>query len=156
MKIERKIRKRYDRKEPPQDYLKYWRVIRYWVRAVYGLTTPDLEMLLFLHSEQIFSKDKFSEFEEIMSWDKNRFERLRQEGWIIVWKKREGKKKALYEISHKGKKLVRIVYKKLNGEEISERNPLFLKGASYMDKVYRNVIIEMNKTIKQQRHLSQE
>lgn len=156
MKIERKIRKRYDRKEPPQDYLKYWRVIRYWVKAVYGLTTPDLEMLLFLHSEQIFSKDKFSEFEEIMSWDKNRFERLRQEGWIIVWKKREGKNKALYEISHKGKKLVRIVYKKLNGEEISERNPLFLKGASYMDKVYRNMIIEMNKTIKQQRHLSQE
>jgi len=113
-------------------------------------------MLLFLHSEQIFSKDKFSEFEEIMSWDKNRFERLRQEGWIIVWKKREGKKKALYEISHKGKKLVRLVYKKLNGDEISERNPLFLKGASYMDKVYRNIIIEMNKTIKQQRHLSQE
>jgi len=33
MKIEKKIRKRYDRKEPPQDYLKYWRVIRYWVKS---------------------------------------------------------------------------------------------------------------------------
>ena len=28
--------------------------------------------------------------------------------------------------------------------------------ASYMDKVYRNMIIEMNKFIKQQRHLSPE
>ena len=156
MKIDKKIRKTYDRKTPSNDYLKYWRVVRYWVKAKYGLTTPDLEMLLFLYSEQIFTKDKFSDFKEIMSWDKNRFERLRQEGWIIVWKKREGKNKALYEVSHKGKKVVGIVYKKLNGEEISERNPLFLKSANYMDKVYRNMIIEMNKSIKRQRHLSQE
>jgi len=156
MKIDKKIRKTYDRKTPSNDYLKYWRVVRYWVKAKYGLTTPDLEMLLFLYSEQIFTKDKFSEFKEIMSWDKNRFERLRQEGWIIVWKKREGKSKALYEVSHKGKKVIGMVYKKLNGEEISERNPLFLKSANYMDKVYRNMIIEMNKSIKRQRHLSQE
>jgi hypothetical protein len=156
MKIDKKIRKTYDRKTPSNDYLKYWRVVRYWVKAKYGLTTPDLEMLLFLYSEQIFTKDKFSDFKEIMSWDKNRFERLRQEGWIIVWKKREGKNKALYEVSHKGKKVIGMVYKKLNGEEISERNPLFLKSANYMDKVYRNMIIEMNKSIKRQRHLSQE
>ena len=156
MKIDKKIRKTYDRKTPSNDYLKYWRVVRYWVKAKYGLTTPDLEMLLFLYSEQIFTKDKFSDFKEIMSWDKNRFERLRQEGWIIVWKKREGKNKALYEVSHKGKKVVGMVYKKLNGEEISERNPLFLKSANYMSKVYRNMIIEMNKSIKRQRHLSQE
>lgn len=156
MKIDKKIRKTYDRKTPSNDYLKYWRVVRYWVKAKYGLTTPDLEMLLFLYSEQIFTKDKFSDFKEIMSWDKNRFERLRQEGWIIVWKKREGKNKALYEVSHKGKKVIGMVYKKLNGEEISERNPLFLKSANYMSKVYRNMIIEMNKSIKRQRHLSQE
>ena len=44
------IRANYDRKEPTHDYLKYWRIIRYWVKATYGLTTPDLEMLLFLYS----------------------------------------------------------------------------------------------------------
>ncbi len=46
----------------------------------------------------------------------------------------------------------------LNGEEIAESahsNPLFRHDASYMDKVYRNMIVEINDFIKQQRHLSQ-
>jgi len=55
--------------------------------------------------------------------------------------------------------MIRTVYRKLNGDEIGESpniNPLFKLDASYMDKQYRNMIIEMNKFIKQQRHLSQE
>ena len=43
----------------------------------------------------------------------------------------------------------------LSGEEIPtsrQGNPLFLKNVSYNDKVYRNMIIEMNKLIKQQQH----
>ena len=40
------------------DYLKYWRVIRYFVKAKYGLSTADLEVLLFLYSEKYFGKGK--------------------------------------------------------------------------------------------------
>ena len=127
------IRKNYDRVQPSHDYMKYWRVIRYWAKAKYKIGTPDIDMLFFLYSEQIFNKTKFKEFEECMSWDEPRFHRLLKEGWIHI-------------------------YKKLNGEEIGESpqaNPLFRHDASYMDKVYRNMIIEMNQFIKQQRHLSQ-
>ena len=52
-----------------------------------------------------------------------------------------------------------MIYKKLNGEEIAETahaNPLFRNDASYMDKVYRQSIVDMNDFIKQQRHLAQE
>jgi|TARA_R110000822_G_scaffold28198_7_gene83930 hypothetical protein len=150
------LRKNPDRKEPGYDYLKYWRVIRYWVKSKYGLSTPDLDMLLFLYSEQIFSKTQFKEYEELMSWDINRFDRLLRDNWIHVWRKRSGGQKTLYELSYKGKRTIDTIYKKLNGEEISERNPLFLKSASYMDKVYRNQIKELNKSTIQQRHLSQE
>ena len=55
------------------DYLKYWRVVRYFVKAKYGITTAELEMLLFLYSEKYFSKDKFHEFDELISWNVNRF-----------------------------------------------------------------------------------
>ena len=41
------------------DYLKYWRVIRYFIRAKYKLTTADIETLLFLKTESYFGKDKF-------------------------------------------------------------------------------------------------
>ena len=60
-----------------QDYLKYWRVVRYFIKKKYNLTTSDLEMLLFLKSEGRFSKENFQEFNELLSWDKSRFERLR-------------------------------------------------------------------------------
>ena len=47
------------------DYLKYWRVIRYFIKAKYDLTTADLDMLLFLKSEGRFDKDKFDDFNEM-------------------------------------------------------------------------------------------
>lgn len=147
------------RKSPPNDYLKYWRVIRYFVKAKYGIGTAELDMLLFLYSEKYFSKDKFDEFDELLSWDVNRFDKLLRDGWITVFRKRSGKTKALYEVSYKGRRMLGSMYKKLNGEEIPVSpsvNPMFQKNVSYTDKVYRNMIKEMNAFIKQQRHLPHE
>ena len=33
------------------DYLKYWRVIRYFIKAKYGLSQAELDVILFLKSE---------------------------------------------------------------------------------------------------------
>ena len=139
------------------DYLKYWRVIRYFIKAKYGLSQADLDMLLFLYSEDYFSKDKFKEFDKLLSWNVNRFDKLLRDGWIEVFRKRAGKTKGLYELSYKSKRMINSIYKKLNGEEIpsSEHNPIFHRNVKYTDKVYRNFIKEMNKTIKQQQRLSQ-
>ena len=144
---------------PKYDYMKYWRVIRYWVKAKYKITNPELEMLLFLHGEGLFNKHRFKEFEQCMSWDKPRFYKLLKDGWVVVWRKRQGKTATLYQLSYKGKRMIDNVYKKLNGDAIGEspsNNPLFLSNVSYADKVYRNQIIEMNKFIKQQQRLSPE
>ena len=137
------------------DYLKYWRVIRQFIKVKHGLTQSDLDMLLFLKSEEYFSKDKFKEFASLIGWDRNRFEKLRQLGWIEVFRKRMGKRKALYQLSQKGKRVTTSIYKYLNGKEIptsNDGNPMFLRNVSYTDKVYRNFIIKMNAFIKQQRH----
>ena len=80
------------RREPSHNYLKYWRVIRFWVQAKYKLTTPDLEMMLYLYSEDIFNKEQFKKYEEIMSWDEKRFRMLLRDGWIHVWRKRRARK----------------------------------------------------------------
>ena len=137
---------------PSHDYLKYWRVIRYWVKAKYKIGTPDIDMLLFLYSEDIFNKTKFNEFEELMSWDVNRFDQLLKNGWVHVWRKKRGKETTLYELTYKAKRLVNLIYRKLNGEEIGEdhrTNPLFRKDASFMDKVYRQSIIKLNEERKE-------
>ena len=140
--------------KPGYDYMKYWRVIRYWAKAKYDIGTPDIEMMFFLYSEHIFNKTKFKEFEQCMSWDEPRFHRLLKEGWISLWRKRGIGEAALYELSYKGKRLVTAIYQKMNGEEIGETaniNPLFRHDASYMDKVYRNMIVEMNDFIKKEK-----
>jgi len=64
------------------NYLKYWRIVRYFINAKYGISQPDLEMLIFLSDEHYFTKAKFKEFNKVFSWDKDRFERLRRNGWI--------------------------------------------------------------------------
>ena len=141
------------------DYLKFWRVIRYFVKAKYNLTQADLDVLLFLYSESYFSKDKFKDFDKLLSWDKNRFDRLLRDGWIVVFRKRSGKRKALYELSYKGRRCVNSIYKKLSGEEIptaQTANPMFKKNVSYSDKVYRNMIEEMNATTRQQQRQAPE
>ena len=146
-------------KSKVDDCLKYWRVIRYFIKQKYGLTTADLDMLLFLYSEEIFSKKKFEEFDNLLAWDGKRFDRLYKEGWIEVFRKRKKTTKSMYSISYKTERVISGIYKKLSGEEIPTSltgNPIFAKNVCYTDKVYRNMILEMNKIIKQQRHRSPE
>jgi hypothetical protein len=139
---------------PSHDYLKYWKVVRYFVKAKYKINTADLDMLLFLYSEKYFGKSQFKEFNELLSWDVNRFSRLLRDGWIQVFRKRQGNKKTLYELSYKGKRMISSVYSKLNGEEIPmdrSNNPMYAKNVSFSDKVYKNFITDMNKYIREQR-----
>ena len=141
------------------DYLKYWRVIRYFIKRQYNLTTAELEMLLFLNSEDIFSRDKFEEFEQLMPWSDNRFFKLKKQGWTELFRPKTSRRKPLYQLSYKTNRLISSVYKKLNGQEIpvtSKRNKLFAKNVKYTDKVYRRMIKDMNKFIRQQRHPSPE
>jgi hypothetical protein len=140
-----------------EDYLKYWRVVRYFIKAKYGLTTADLDMLLFLSSEGYFGKDDFAKFNELLTWDKGRFKRLRDEGWIEPFRE-DGKRKALYQNSYKTVRMISSIYNKLEGREIPESpssNPIFRKNVPYTHKVYRNFIKEMNKFIRQQPRPSQ-
>ena len=146
-------------KSKVNDCLKYWRVIRYFIKQKHGLTTADLDMLLFLYSEDIFSKEKFEEFDNLLSWDEDRFDRLLRDGWIEVFRRRRKKFKTLYGLTFKTQRVISSIYKKLSGEEIPtdmSNNPIFAKNVKSSDKVYKKMIISMNESIRQQRHRSPE
>jgi len=152
MKVNTHIRKVYDRRQPKSDYLKYWKVIKQWARAKYNLGTADIEMMLFLYSEGLFTKFQFEEFNEIMSWDKNRFHKMLKDKWIIKWRERQGRESTLYELGFSGKRVCASIYKKLNKEEtIAEdrkNNPMFERSTEYSNKVYRKMIKKMNDEVK--------
>ena len=135
------------RKAPLNDYLKYWKVIKYWVKRKYKINTGDLELMLFLYSEHLFNKTKFEEYNELMSWDNNRFYKLIKEGWIHQWRKKKGKEAALYELTYKAKRMINNVYDKLNGNDFSEsyvNNPVFKHDVKFKDKVVRNYMKKIN------------
>jgi len=141
------VRNNSSRKQPSNDYLKYWKVVKYWVKRKYAISSGDLDLMLFLYSEHLFNKTKFEEFNELMSWDSNRFYRLIKEGWIHKWREKKGKQAALYELTIAGKRMIYNVYKKLNGEKFSEsyvNNPIFKHDVKFRDKVYRNYIKKIN------------
>ena len=83
------------------------------------------------------------------SWDKNRWERLRSEGWIDVWRHRNRTTimYSVFKISWKCSQMISRIYRILLGEEdlhTSERS-VFYKNKSYTDKVYNKAIDDMIK-----------
>lgn len=138
------------------DYLKYWRIVKYYVKAKYGLKEGDLDLLLFLSSEGYFSRDKFTEFEKLLSWNRDRFYDLVAAGWIEVFRKKQHKKKNMYNLSDRAKKVVSTVYNILNGDEISVRyidTTVFKRNVAYTDKLYKDFIENMTKNIREKKLL---
>ena len=126
------------------DFLKHWRVVRFYIKKKYNIGQADLDILLFLYSEGRFTRQIFNDYSQIVSWDRKRFKRLVDSGWIITWRKSHGRSFSIYELSHQAKMMISKAYKILLGEEeipqSIKRNPLLKNNAKYLDKVHRNII----------------
>ena len=88
-----------------------------------------------------------------------RFQRLHKDGWFEIFRFRTKNLKTIYEMTSKAKNLVSEVYRKLNGEEIPMSrvaNPMLRRNAKQSEKVYIDMIKEMNEFIRQQRHQTPE
>lgn len=144
----------------PYNFLKYYKVIRQYYKSKFKLSQADLDVLLFMYSEGYFTRRKFKRYDKLLPWDKKRFEDLMNRGWFEIFRPREGNKATIYNMTDKGKLLVRDLYRKLNGQDIpvsSTNNPMMLKRkVRYSEKIYKDMIIEMNKANRQQRHQTPE
>ena len=131
--------------------LKYYRLIRKWACKTYNLKDADLELLLYLDCKVRFTRNEFIDGSYTMSWDKNRWERLRRNGWIEVWRHRNRTtiKYSIYKTSFKCSQLISRIYRIMLGQEdlpTSERS-VFYENKSYTDKVYNKAIDDMIKDI---------
>jgi len=131
------------------NLLKYYRLIRKWACKTYSLKDADLELLIYLDCKNRFTRNDFIDGEYTYSWDKDRWERLRREGWIEVWRHRNRTtiKYSIFQTSQKCKRLISRMYRIMLGEEdlpTSERS-IFYKNKTYTDKVYNKAIDDMIK-----------
>ena len=131
------------------NLLKYYRLIRKWACKTYSLKDADLELLIYLDCKDRFTRNEFINGVYTYSWDKDRWERLRREGWIDVWRERNRitQKYTIYKTSFKSKQLIKRIYRIMLAEEdlpTSERSKFF-NNRSYTDKVYNKAIDDMIK-----------
>ena len=131
------------------NLIKYYRLIRKWACKTYGLKDADLELLIYLDCKERFTRNDFIDGTYTYSWDKNRWERLRSEGWIDVWRHRNRTTimYSVFKTSWKCSQMLSRIYRILLGEEdlpTSERS-VFYKNKSYTDKVYNKAIDDMIK-----------
>lgn len=126
---------------------KYYRLVRRWACKTYDLKDADLELLIYLDCLKRFTRQEFKDGTHAYTWDQNRWARLKKEGWIDIWRKRNRttQKYSIYKVSFKGQQLISRIYRVLLGEEdlpTSERS-VFYKNDTYTAKVMNNAIQKM-------------
>ena len=131
------------------NLFKYYRLVRKWACKTYDLTDADLELLIYLDCKGRFTRKEFIDGIYTMSWDKQRWERLRSEGWIEVWRHRNRTsiKYSIFKTSFKCSQIISRIYRILLGEEdlpTSDRN-IFFKNETYTDKVFNKAMDDMLK-----------
>ena len=131
------------------NLFKYYRLVRKWACKTYDILDADLELLIYLDCKDHFTRNDFIEGTYTFSWDKARWDRLRQDGWIDVWRHRNRTtiKYSVFKTSYKAKRLITRMYNIMLGEEdmpITEASK-FYKNKTYTDKVYNKAIDDMIK-----------
>ena len=132
------------------NLLKHYRIIRKWACKNNGLTDADLELLIYLDCIDMFTINDFKIGTYSYSWDNRRWNRLLQQGWIVVWRTRNRttQKYHIYKVSFKGKQLISRIYRIMLGEEDIPENPdrnKLMKGLTYMDRVLSHSITQLNR-----------
>tara|TARA_R100001015_G_C4625302_1_gene183800 strand:+ start:376 stop:816 length:441 start_codon:yes stop_codon:yes gene_type:complete len=128
---------------------KYYRLVRKWACKTYGLNDADLELLIYLDCKKRFTRQDFIDGTYTYSWDKQRWDRLRKEGFIDVWRHRNRTtiKYSVFKTSFKCSQIISRIYRILLGEEdlpISDRS-VFYNNKTYTDKVFNKAIDDMIK-----------
>jgi len=132
------------------NLFKHYRIIRKWVTRTCDIKEADLELLMYLDSLDLFTKQDFKDGSYSYSWDNRRWNRLLKDGWIVVWRKRNRttQKYHIYKTSVRFKHLLSRIYRIILGEEDIPENTnsnKIMKRNSYMDKVLSFSIENLNK-----------
>ena len=130
--------------------LKHYRIIRKWASRNNDLTDAEIELLIYLDCIDLFTIKDFKLGTYAFSWNNRRWNKLIQNDWIVVWRRRNRttQKYNMYKVSFKGKQLIQRMYRIMLGEDdipTSERRNSIMQGKTYMDKVLQISIENVNK-----------
>ena len=132
------------------NLLKHYRTIRKWACRNNGLTDAEIELLIYLDCIDMFTIDDFKMGSYSFSWNNRRWNKLIQEDWVTVWRKRNRttQKYNIYKVSFKGKQLIRRIYRIMIGDEYiqtCETTNYIMQVKKYMDKLLQTSVYNVNR-----------
>jgi hypothetical protein len=135
------------------EYLKYWKVVKMWMRITHDLTEAELDLLLFLHGEKYFCRRDYEQYNDLFTWDKRRFDKLVKKGWIERMHRGGKYNKSMHCITDKTRLVFNRMYRVLSMKELipetRHNNPAFKSDARFIDKMQQKNIVKMNEEIRE-------
>lgn len=130
-----------------RDYMKYWKVVRAYILQKYELTTPDLDLLLYLYSEGKFKRKDFDRIGKLVSFTAGSIAAMKKKGLIVTYRSPYKGYNTVFDLSRKGKLAVNKLYNLLEGKEIMSMSPTLnkymKKDASGSDKKMQDLMLHM-------------
>ena len=134
-----------------RDFLKNIKVVRAWARHKHNISLDDFEMMCYLYSEHLFDGNQFDHYAQIFGFTQNRRRDMMEKGLIVHFRKPEPGKRAIYELSHQAKSIMRQVYDMLQGvkpiPKLSDIKPKNNKPHHFAVRQYDRVIKKLNQKL---------
>jgi hypothetical protein len=99
------------------NYLKYWRLVKYWAQVEMKLLETDVYMLLYIYAERPFTMTYFKQYDSTFTHQHSKFDRFLREGYIVKFRQNYKTYGTLYTLSFKGKRICDDIYKILEGKK---------------------------------------
>lgn len=102
--------------EPSLNFMKYYKLCKTWILMRYGINSVELEYMLFLYSEPMFTWDDLKDWERTLGYKINTYYRLKNMGMIEDWipEDKRKRKRAVMKLSFSAKKIINEFYKVLS------------------------------------------
>lgn len=132
------------------DFLQYIRPVFKWATENTGLKRAHLELILYLYPKGVFSKNDFYNFHKLIGiYQGKTFNMFLKEGYMVLWRPKKGREKALYSLTNKSKQLCDKMHKFLTGDKqiptSAQSNILAKEGGARINGYYMDTIKQMNK-----------
>ena len=134
-----------------KNYLKYYKLIRDYTKLEHSLRQTELDMIIFLYDEPVFTQAKFYEHSLYISLHKRWLDELVDKGLIVVHSARNKYRKTpkTYSLSRRARSIVKVMYERLEGRSMADFNgPIYRKDIKSKKSVLIKQIYNMNRDLK--------
>lgn len=127
MKKQKEFKSKFKTDGETFNFLQYTRLIYDWARVRYGVSRDQIDVLLYLHPLGFFNNKEVHEALRIFPCEKKwTIKKLRDKKMIVEYDKfigSDGKAKVIYTLSHKAKRMINSIYKRIMGIEEFSTSP---------------------------------